>query len=89
MSAEAWVALAGLIVTLLGALAAAAYWAHAVYTTQTQIVSEVKNLNVNMIAFEARNEKDHDQIWRRVDEHSQTIGNHGERLSKFEGKVSG
>jgi len=89
MSAEAWIALAGLLVTILGAITAAAYWAHAVYTAQTQIVSEVKNLNANLVAFEARNEKDHDQIWHRVDEHSRAIGNHGERLSKFEGKVSG
>lgn len=89
MPAEAWIGVAALIVTLLGSLAGAAFWAHRVYTLQVKQLTQFENFNDNFNEFRSDNKEEHEQIWSQVKSQNDEIGRTKEKVSRIEGKILG
>ncbi len=71
-----WIALITLIVAILAHAGATIWWASKVSSTLGNILSALVRIDVE---FEKR-DLQISKLWERVDDHSETISNHGAQL---------
>ena len=79
-------AVVGVIVTLLGLVAAVVKPLISLNTTLTKLSDSVATLDKNITALTTDNTASHTRIWGALDAHDETINDHETRISIIEHK---
>ena len=79
-------AVVGVIVTLIGLIAAVVKPLITLNTTLTKLVDSVATLDKNITALTTDNTASHARIWGELDEHDEKLNDHETRLTIMEKK---
>lgn len=74
----------GVIVTLVGLIAAVAKPLYSQAANSATMVSEIKALNENFKEFKSTAKEEHDELWGKTEEHEKMLADHEIRIKLVE-----